>query len=75
MTTDTFTKHAGFTLKATSSNPIISDLGLLLGRGTFLSLTMVICLLPALLIIFDKVIQKTTWRSGFLTASKKNKEK
>jgi len=66
---------AGFTLQATSSNPIVSDIGLLLGRGTFLSLTMVICLLPVLLIIFDKVISKTTWHSGFLERQQPDKEK
>ena len=51
---------AGFTLAATSSNPIISELGILLGRGTALSFVMVVCVLPALLILFDKVIEKTT---------------
>ncbi|MFA5675246.1 MAG: MMPL family transporter [Christensenellales bacterium] len=56
---------AGFTLAATSGNPIVSELGTLLGRGTALSLIMVICVLPALLIIFDKVIKKTTLKNGF----------
>ena len=56
---------AGFTLSITSSNPLISDLGLLLGRGTLLSLLMVVCFLPALLTMFDRVIAKTTFRSGF----------
>ena len=56
---------AGFTLAATSSNPIISELGTLLGRGTVLSFGMVGCVLPALLVIFDKVIEKTTLKSGF----------
>ncbi len=51
---------AGFTLALTSSNPIISELGTLLGRGTLLSLIMVAFVLPALLVLFDKVIQKTT---------------
>lgn len=56
---------AGFTLAATSGNPIVSELGTLLGRGTVLSFVMVVCVLPALLIIFDKVIEKTTLKSGF----------
>ncbi len=56
---------AGFTLAATSSNPIISELGTLLGRGTVLSFVMVVCVLPALLVIFDKLIEKTTLKSGF----------
>lgn len=56
---------AGFTLAITTSNAIIGELGTLLGRGTLLSLTMVACVLPALLVLFDKVIQKTTQRNRF----------
>lgn len=56
---------AGFTLAATSGNPIVSELGALLGRGTVLSFIMVVCVLPSLLIIFDKVIEKTTIKNGF----------
>ena len=58
---------SGFILAATSSNPIIAELGILLGRGTILSFVMVVCVLPALLLIFDKLIQKTTLKSGFHT--------
>ncbi len=56
---------AGFTLSVTSSNPIISDLGLLLGRGTLLSFLLVICFLPAMLTMLDRVIAKTTYKSEF----------
>jgi len=51
---------AGFTLYLTSSNSIVVDIGLLLGRGTLISMFMVICFLPAMLIMFDKLIGKTT---------------
>ncbi|KAF0196193.1 MAG: hypothetical protein FD169_1061 [Bacillota bacterium] len=62
---------AGFVLAATTSNPIIGELGTLLGRGTLLSFVMVVCVLPALLIVFDGVIQKTTMRdNGELINSK-----
>ena len=43
-----------------SSNGIISELGLMLGRGAIISSILVLILLPSLLIIFDRVIQKTT---------------
>ncbi len=66
---------AGFTLYATSTNPAISDIGLLLGRGTVLSFTMVVCFLPGMLRLFDKAIAKTTWHSGFLLEKKKRKHK
>ncbi|GAB1475432.1 MMPL family transporter [Bacillota bacterium] len=43
-----------------STNGIISELGLMLGRGAIISATMVLLFLPALLRIFDRAIQKTT---------------
>ena len=51
---------AGFTLYATSSNSGAADIGLLLGRGTIFSFVMVLCFLPTMLVLFDKVIAKTT---------------
>jgi predicted RND superfamily exporter protein len=54
---------SGFTLWLSSSNPIVSILGLLLGRGTLLSLLMVVCFLPALLGLFDPIILKTTYKA------------
>ncbi|MEA4820979.1 MAG: MMPL family transporter, partial [Erysipelotrichales bacterium] len=45
---------AGLTLWVTSSNPIVSELGMLLSRGTFLSMLLVIAFLPALLSMFDR---------------------
>lgn len=56
---------AGFTLAGTSSNPLIADIGKLLGRGAVLSMTMVLVFLPALLTIFDKAIGKTTYQAKF----------
>lgn len=56
---------AGLVLYVTSSNPIVSELGALLGRGTLLSMLMVFCLLPALLRAFDKMIGITTYKSDF----------
>ena len=64
---------AGAVLWLTSTNNIVSLLGLLLARGTLLSMFMVITFLPGALLLFDKVIAKTTWRSRFCD-SKKNKE-
>lgn len=50
----------GFILAFTNSNQIIAELGILLGRGTILSFVMVVFVLPALLVLFDQFIQKTT---------------
>ncbi|MUV36861.1 hypothetical protein JNUCC1_00665 [Lentibacillus sp. JNUCC-1] len=55
----------GFIMWLTSTDPIISSIGILLGRGTLLAFTMVVIFLPALLVVFDKPIEKTTWRPNF----------
>src|SRR5699024_3331719 len=55
----------GFILWITSSDPIISSIGILLGRGTLLAFTLVVILLPALLLVFDRLIEKTTWKPNF----------
>ncbi|MDZ5712811.1 efflux RND transporter permease subunit [Jeotgalibacillus haloalkalitolerans] len=55
----------GFILWITSTNPVVSSIGLLLGRGALLAFIMVVFVLPALLVVFDKVIEKTTWKANF----------
>jgi len=55
----------GFILWFTSTNPIVAAIGLLLGRGALLAFLMVLFLLPGLLIVLDKVIEKTTWKANF----------
>ena len=55
----------GFILWVTSSNPIVSSIGLLLGRGALLAFVMVVFLLPGMLLIFDPVIKKTTLKANF----------
>jgi predicted RND superfamily exporter protein len=56
---------SGLALSVTSTNPVVSGLGMLLARGTLLSMTMVLCLLPILLRIFDKPIGVATYRANF----------
>ncbi|MDD4773957.1 MAG: MMPL family transporter [Eubacteriales bacterium] len=63
---------AGFTLYAASTNRAITDIGLLLGRGTLLSFLMVICFLPVLLLVFDKPIEKTTAGTVFFNGNSEN---
>ncbi|HLR51983.1 MAG TPA: MMPL family transporter [Candidatus Avamphibacillus sp.] len=55
----------GFILWATSSDPIISSIGILLGRGTLLAFTLVVLFLPALLLVLDRLIEKTTWKANY----------
>lgn len=55
----------GFILWFTSSDPIISSIGILLGRGTLLAFILVVIFLPALLLLTDPLIKKTSWRPNF----------
>jgi predicted RND superfamily exporter protein len=57
---------AGFTLLGTSTNPIVCDIGSMLGKGTLLSFALVICFLPSLLVFLDPLIGKLTWKANFL---------
>lgn len=60
----------GFILWMTSSNPIVGSIGLLLGRGALLAFILVITFLPAMLVIGDKIIQKTSLRMNFYKEDK-----
>lgn len=60
----------GFILWITSTNPVVSSIGLLLGRGALLAFTMVILLLPAMLVMLDKLIDKTSWKANFYRGEK-----
>ncbi|WP_223703580.1 efflux RND transporter permease subunit [Sutcliffiella deserti] len=60
----------GFILWITSSNPIVASIGLLLGRGALLAFVMVVLFLPAMLLIFDKFIKKTTYKANFYKEEK-----
>ncbi|MEG0770410.1 MAG: MMPL family transporter [Clostridia bacterium] len=66
---------AGFIMGIISTNGVIGQLGTLIGRGTLLSAIMVFFFLPTMLIIFDKVIQKTTLKLNFYNEPKPIKEK
>lgn len=51
---------SGIALSAICTNGVIKQLGTLVGRGAFISIVLVIFVLPILLMIFDKPIARTT---------------
>ena len=51
---------AGLVVHFVSSEIAISQVGLLLGRGTIVSVLMILLVLPSLLVMLDKVVMKTT---------------
>ncbi len=56
----------GYILGLVSSITIVSELGTVLGRGASLSFLMVATFLPALLVLFDGVVRRTTIKPGFV---------
>lgn len=56
---------AGFSLGLASSMQAVASLGMLLGRGALISLALVTCFLPGLLVYADGFIRRTTWHANF----------
>lgn len=65
---------AGFIMGKVSTTGVIGELGVLIARGTLLSAFMVLFLLPALLMLCDWIIQKTTFGCHFLKEEIQNEE-
>ena len=60
----------GTVLGKVSTNGVLSQLGNLLGRVAVLSFILVIFVLPGLLMVFDKLIEKLTYHADFYKGGK-----
>lgn len=60
-TSGTILACAGFAIGLLSSNPVISSVGESLGRGTVISIALVMGILPQLLVLGDFIIEKTSF--------------
>lgn len=58
---------AGILIGVLVSESASSDIGIALGRGTFISLALVLFVLPQILLLGDKFIRKTTYRKPSLS--------
>lgn len=65
----------GYLLGAISSHGVLSQLGIFLGNGSLLSLTIVLFVLPGLLYLCDGLIRRTTLHREFYTEAEKSREK
>lgn len=54
----------GFLIGQISTNAMISSLGTVLGRGTLISIILVMLVLPEIIMLSDKLIQKTSFKVG-----------
>ena len=60
-TSGTILACAGFAIGLFSSNPVISSVGSALGRGTVISIVLIMGILPQLLVLGDFIIEKTSF--------------
>lgn len=60
-TSGTILACAGFAIGLFSSNPVIASVGSSLGRGTVISIVLVMGILPQLLVLGDFIIEKTSF--------------
>ena len=65
LTSGTILAISGFMLGVISTNTVIVELGILIGRGALFSMISVLFFLPTILILCDKLIEKTTSKTSF----------
>ncbi|MCI2056697.1 MAG: MMPL family transporter [Oscillibacter sp.] len=61
VTSGTILASAGILIGQLSSDPAISSIGVCLGRGTILSIALVMAILPQILLLGDVIIEKTAF--------------
>ena len=61
-TSGTILSAAALLIGSISTNPVISILGTCLGRGTIISIVIVLGVLPAILVLSDSIINRTSFR-------------
>lgn len=61
ITSGTILVAAGFLIGFISTNGVISAMGQCLGRGTTISIVLVMCVLPQILLLGDTIIEKTSF--------------
>ncbi|MGL5312094.1 MAG: efflux RND transporter permease subunit [Peptostreptococcaceae bacterium] len=72
LTSGTILAIAGYTLGLISSNSVIAQLGILIGRGAILSMLSVLFFLPTFMVLCDKLIEKTTKNADFFKGGTQN---
>jgi len=61
-TSGTIMASAGMLIGNLSAQPVVSIMGLCLGRGTIISIILVLGVLPAILVLGDSIITRTSFR-------------
>ena len=75
LTSGTILAAAGFIIALMSSDAAISSIGLSLGRGTLISIILVMGILPQLLMLGNTIIEKTSFKVAIPVKNFKNSGK
>ena len=62
LTSGTMLTSAGLLIGYLSAQPSVSTMGVCLGRGTFISMLLVLLVLPAFLVLGDSIINRTSFK-------------
>ncbi|MBQ3011536.1 MAG: MMPL family transporter, partial [Oscillospiraceae bacterium] len=62
LTSGTMLTSAGLLIGYLSAQPSVSTMGICLGRGTFISMLLVLLVLPAFLVLGDSIINRTSFK-------------
>lgn len=61
-TSGTIMTSTGFLIGNMSAHPVVSIMGNCMGRGTLISMILVLCVLPSILVLGDAIIEKTRFK-------------
>ena len=61
-TSGTMMAAAGLLIGNLSAQPVVSIMGTCIGRGTIISIILVLCVLPSILVLGDSIINRTSFR-------------
>ena len=61
-TSGTMMAAAGLLIGNLSAQPVVSIMGICMGRGTIISMILVLCVLPSVLVLGDSIINRTSFR-------------
>jgi uncharacterized membrane protein YdfJ with MMPL/SSD domain len=65
MTSGTILAAAGFAIGILSSENTVASIGICLGRGTLISMMLVLGILPQILLLGDSIVEKTSFNVGW----------
>ena len=60
-TSGTIMASSGMLIGNLSAQPVVSTMGICLGRGTIISIFLVLCVLPSILVLGDSIIERTSF--------------